>query len=76
MRRIYYPFLFRRAQTFVDRNSSAGIAIRYGSDGSGIKSRWGQDFLHPSATALEPTQPTVQWIPGLYPRGKAAGAWR
>jgi len=33
---------------FVDRNSLAGITIRYGS---GIESRWGRDFLHPSAAS-------------------------
>jgi hypothetical protein len=29
---------------------------RYGLDGPGIESRWGQDFLHPS----RPTQPPIQ----------------
>ena len=47
------------------RDSSVGIATRYGLDGLGIESRWGRDFLHPSRPALEPTQPPVQWVPGL-----------
>ena len=47
------------------RDSSVGIATRYGMDGPGIESRWGRDFPHPSSTALRPTQPPVQWVPGL-----------
>jgi hypothetical protein len=50
------------------------IATRYGLDGPGIESRWGQGFQHPSRSALGPTQPPVQWVPGLFPWGKAAGA--
>ena len=34
----------------VGRDISVGIAIRYGLDGPGIESRWGQDFPHPSKT--------------------------
>jgi hypothetical protein len=32
----------------VGRDSSVGIATRYGLDGAGIESRWGRDFQHPS----------------------------
>ena len=39
---------------------------RYGMEGPGIESRWGRDFPHPSRPALEPTQPPIQWVPGLY----------
>jgi hypothetical protein len=35
----------------------------------------GQDFPDPSTLALKPTQPPVQWILGLFPRGKVAKAW-
>ena len=47
------------------RDSSVGIATRYGLDGPGIESRWGRDFPHPSTPALGPTQPPIQWVPGL-----------
>ena len=44
------------------RDSSVGIATRYGLDGPGIELRWGARFSGP---ALGPTQPPVQWVPGL-----------
>ena len=44
------------------RDSSVGIATRYGLDGQGIESRWGARF---SAT-VQPTQSPVQWVPGLF----------
>jgi hypothetical protein len=43
----------------------AGIATRYGLDGPGIESQWGRGFPQPSRPALGPTQPPLQWIPGL-----------
>jgi hypothetical protein len=51
----------------VDRDSTVGIATCYGLDGSGTESRWGGDFLYPSIPALGPTQPPIQWVPGLCP---------
>jgi len=49
----------------VGRDSSVGIATRYGLDGLGIESRWERDFPHPSRPALGLTQPPIQWVPGL-----------
>ena len=49
----------------VGRDGSVGTATRYGLDGPGIESRWGRDFPHPFKRVLGPTQPPVQWVPGL-----------
>jgi len=56
-------------------DSAVGIVTRYRLGGPGIESRWGRDFPHLSRPALGPTQPTTQWVPGHFPRGKAVRAW-
>jgi len=53
------------------RDSVVRAATRYGVDGTGIESRQGPDFSYPSIPALGPTQPPVQWVPGLFPRGQS-----
>ena len=57
----------RNKHVKVDRDSVVGIATRYGLDGPGI------DFPHPSRSALGPTQPPIQWVPGLSPGVKRPG---
>jgi hypothetical protein len=46
-----------------------GVATDYGLDVPEIESQWGRDFPHLYIPALGPTQPTIQWAPGLC-RGK------
>jgi hypothetical protein len=46
---------------------AVGIATRYGLKVPGIESRWGRDFTYPSGPGLGPNQPSIQWVPGLFP---------
>jgi hypothetical protein len=51
-----------------DQNRSGStvvIATAYWLDGPGFEFRCGRDFPHLSIMALGPTQPPVQWVPGL-----------
>jgi len=44
--------------------SSVGIATDYGLDGPG-SNPGGDEIFRPSRPALRPTEPPVQWVPGL-----------
>ena len=55
----------------VGQDSLGDIATGYRLDNLGIKSWWGRDF--PQFSRLWPTQPHIQWVPGLFPGGKVAG---
>jgi hypothetical protein len=46
-------------------DSSVSIATGYRLGGPGIESWCGRDFPHLFRPALGPTQPPVQWVPGL-----------
>ena len=54
------------------RDSSVGIATRYGLDGLGIESRWGTRFFAPVQTG--PGAHSASYTIGT--GGKAAGEWR
>ena len=52
--------------TVTGRDSTVGIATRYGLDVPGIESWWRRDFPQPSRPALGSAQPPIQWVPGSF----------
>ena len=67
-------FFSRRLVLWLGTNSAIGTATHWTVRGSNPAR--GRDFSHPSKPVLGPTQPPIQLLPGLFPGGKAAGAWR
>jgi len=54
-----------------------GTETRYGPDGPGIESRWGDEIFRTRPDRpWGHTQLPIQWVQSLFPGGKAAGAWR
>jgi hypothetical protein len=62
-------------RVYAGRDSSVGIATRYGLDGPGIESRGRRAFPQPSRPALGPPSLLYNGYQ-VFPGGKAAGAWR
>ena len=60
-----YTHIYRHTHFVLGRDSSVGIATRYGLDGLGIESLWWRDFPHPSRPTLEFTQSPIQWVQDL-----------
>jgi len=69
----FVRFYFYYIHSTVGRDSSISMATCYRLDGPGIKPPWGREFLHLSRLALGPTQPPIQWVPGLTRRESGQG---
>jgi hypothetical protein len=58
------PFKIRSVSVKCGPGISVGIATDYGLDGP-VSNPGGDEIFHPSTPVVGPTQPPVQWVPGL-----------
>ena len=68
-----YIYILPVSQYTMGRDSSVGIATRYGLDGPGIESRWGQRFPAPVQTDPGPHLAScIGSFPGVKRTGRGA----
>ena len=67
--------IYKLQGTIAGRDSSVGIATRYGLDGPGIESRWVARFSEPVQTGPGAHPASCTMGTGSFPEGKAVGAW-
>ena len=67
------PYLHCNINSVVDRNSSVGIATRYGLGGPGIESRWEVRFSAPLQTSPGAYPASYTMGTGSFPRVKRPG---
>ena len=62
-------FFYRHVTKIVSPDSSVGIATRYGLDGPGIESGWGEICRTTPERTVRPTEPPIQVGTGSFPGG-------
>ena len=73
---LYYPEnLSGVNHLMVGRDSSVGIATRYGLEGPGIECRWAARFSAPVQAGPGTYPASCTMGTGSFPGVKAAGAW-